>query len=386
MHVVVLGAGYAGLTLTRLLERTLPSDVELTVINESPDHLLQHELHRVIRRPSLAEEITVSLPSALDRATVHVATVEEVDRESRTVHCSTGTVSYDVAATCLGAETAYYGLTGVREHATPLKRLEHAIQIRRGFYEALREDSGGPRIVVGGAGLSGIQVAGELAALAEQEGVAATVTILEQEDSVAPSFPANFQRAVADALADAGVVVRTEATVTDADEKTVHLASGERLAYDQFVWAGGIRGADALAGDRPTVRADLRLDDRTVALGDAARVIDADGEAVPASAQSAIREAKTAATNVVRTVEAVREADGRGSEPADTALDSFAFDSPGWLVSIGDDAVAQVGSAIVTGRAAKAMKAGVGVGYLSSVGGARNAVGLAGSELGCSRE
>ncbi|MWV39255.1 FAD-dependent oxidoreductase [Natrialba sp. INN-245] len=375
MHVVVLGAGYAGLTLTRSLERELPEDVALTLVDRSPDHLVQHELHRVVRRPELAEEITISLPNVLERAAVRVGRVERIDRDERIVSLSKGRLEYDVAAICLGARTAFYGLEGVREHATPLKRLSDAFRIRNRALEVLGEDH--PRIVVGGAGLSGVQVAGELAALARERRAEATVTIVEQFPSVAPSFPANFQRAVADALDDAGVEVRTDATVASADDRAVHLESGESVPFDQFVWTGGIRGPDAFEGERPTVADDLRLDDRTFALGDAATVVDADGETVPASAQAAVRQARTAATNVTRVVEAARD-ESDGVEPR---MESFSFHSPGWLVSVGDDAVAQVGPAVLTGRGAKALKSTVGVGYLSAVGARRTALGRARDEL-----
>ncbi|QSW98337.1 NAD(P)/FAD-dependent oxidoreductase [Haloterrigena alkaliphila] len=371
MHVVVCGAGYAGLTLTKLLESDLPADVALTLVDESPDHLVQHELHRVIRRPALANEITVSLPAALERATVRVARVESIDRNRRLVSLSDGTLEYDLLAICLGAQTAYYGLEGVPEHGFPLKRLADARRIRRRALGALREDDG--RIVVGGAGLSGVQVAGELAALAREEHGSASITLLEQLDRVAPGFPDPFQRAVERALEDSGIEIRTETAVVGADEGGVRLESGERLPADPFVWTGGIRGADAFDGERPAVGADLRLDDRTFALGDAARVTDADGEAVPPSAQGAVREARTVAENIERLVEARRD----GVEPSEPDLEQFRFDSPGWAVSVGDDAVATVGSRVLTGRAAKALKASVGVGYLSGVGGAGNAAGFA---------
>ncbi|WP_408958991.1 NAD(P)/FAD-dependent oxidoreductase [Natrinema sp. 74] len=379
MHVVVLGAGYAGLVLTRLLERDLPDEIELTLVDESPDHLVQHELHRVIRRPELTTAITVSLPQVVDRAAVRVARVEGIDQDERTVSLSSGSLSYDVAAVCLGARTAYYGLEDVREHAIPLKRLSHANRIRAGALDALR--SGDPRFVVGGAGLSGIQVAGELAALARDEGREATITLLEQLEDVAPNFPADFQRAVRDALEDRGVDVRTGVAVSGADETAVHLESGDRVPYDQFVWTGGIRGGDALGGDRPTVESDLRLDDRTFALGDAVRVTDAEGEPVPASAQAAVREARTVAENVSRVVGADLEDSGSDSDDFGPRLEPFAFDPPGWAVSVGDGAVATVGSRVVTGRAATALKATIGAGYLSAVGDAGTAIGFAYREL-----
>ncbi|WP_115865101.1 NAD(P)/FAD-dependent oxidoreductase [Halorussus litoreus] len=406
MRIAVFGAGYAGLTLARKLERTLPDDVELLVVERTGSHLVQHELHRVIRRPSLADDIAVDLDEVLDRATVRQAEVVDVDSAAGVATLASGeTVEYDYGAVCLGAETAFYDLPGVEDHATPLKTLGHAEEIRGDFLDVLNaahtaaadgsttddtdgsttndtdraaDDDATGRVVVGGAGLSGVQVAGELAALADERGNdGVTVTLLEQFDSVAPSFPENFQTAVREELEARDVTVRTGATVAEATDEAIELESGERLDYDQFVWTGGIRGPNALAGERPAVKNTLRLDDSTFVVGDAARVVDADGEPVPASAQSAVREARAVAENITKLVEHDRAGDGL-FEPR---LDPFAFDSPGWLVSVGDGAVAQVGPTVLRGRAAKALKTTVGAGYLSSVGAVRNAAELVSEEL-----
>jgi NADH dehydrogenase len=376
MRVVVLGAGYAGLTLARRLERRLPDAAELVVVDESPTHLVQHELHRVVRRPSVADAITVPLWDALSRATVRTARVAGIDRDERLIRLDDGTLEYDYAAVCLGAETAFYDLPGVPEHGLPLKRHEHARRIREDFLDTC--DAGG-RAVVGGAGLSGVQVAGELAALAAERNAPVEVTVLERLDDVAPAFPAAFQSAVADALDEVGVAVHTGARVTGATADEVEL-SDRTVPYDTFVWTGGIRGPDALDGDRPVVRGDLRLDAHTFALGDAAKVVDADGEAVPASAAAAIREARSVATNLDRLVRDDLGVDDR-ADGFDPRLEPFRFDVPGWIVSVGDDAVAKVGPKVLRGSAARAMKATVGAGHLSSVGAVTRAVELAREEL-----
>jgi NADH dehydrogenase len=376
MHVAVLGAGYAGLTLARRLEQS--TDVELTVVDDTGDHVLVHELHRVVRRPSLAEDITIDLADALESASVREATVTGVDTDAciATLDGENGEqLEYDLGAVCLGSDTEFYDLSGVETHATPLKSLADAREIREGFFEVVED---GERVVVGGAGLSGIQVAGELAALAREEGVRdrVEVVLLEQEASVAPGFPEDFQQAAREELEARDVVVRTGATVQGATDAAVELAD-EELAYDQFVWTGGIRGPDALGGDRPTVRSTLRVGEDTFVLGDAGRVVDTDGEAVPASAQTAVREARVVARNI-RMLAEYRH-NGTGFEPR---LDTYTFDSPGWLVSVGDGAVAQVGPTVLRGRPAKALKTSVGAGYLSSVGAIENAVDLVREELG----
>ncbi|WP_018259380.1 NAD(P)/FAD-dependent oxidoreductase [Halomicrobium katesii] len=386
MRVAVLGAGYAGLTLARKLESSLPESADLVVVDESEDHVVQHELHRVVRRPAVEDEISIPLTDLLD-CEVRQAAVTSVDPEAGVARLDgADDLDYDVGAICLGAETAFYDIPGLREHATPLKRLEHAREIRERYLDVLDE---GGRVVVGGAGLSGVQVAGELAAMARERGnetagdggtagVDHDILLLEQLDSVAPSFPEAFQRAVADQLGQRGVEIRTETTVEAVDGETITVADGADLSYDQLVWTGGLQGPSALDDERPVVRSDLRLADDTFAVGDVARVVDTDGEPVPASAQAAIREAGVAAENVTALVEH-RLAGAAGFEPR---LDRYTFDSLGWLVSVGDGAVAQVGDGVLTGQAALALKTSVGAGYLGSVGAVENAVELVQSELG----
>jgi len=389
MRVAVFGAGYAGLTLARELESSLPEAVDLVVVDEDASHLVQHELHRVVRHPDLAEEIAVDLDEVLDRATIREATVTDVDTDAGVATLAEGgagdgaaELSYDVGAVCLGAETNYYDLDGVADHTTPLKRLADAETVRADFLAATAEATATDpaRVVVGGAGLSGVQVAGELAALARDEGAreAVEVVLLEQADSVAPNFPQNFQRAVREELDARDVGVETGRTVASADDEAITFDDDTAMDYDQFVWTGGIRGPDALEGERPVVRNTLRYEDGTFVVGDAGRIVDTDGEAVPASAQAAIREAGVAADNIARLVEHERSGTG-GFEPR---LDGYRFDSLGWLVSIGDGAVAQVGPTVLKGQAAKALKTTVGAGYLSSVGAVENAADLVREEVG----
>ncbi|QCJ48162.1 NAD(P)/FAD-dependent oxidoreductase [Haloprofundus sp. MHR1] len=377
MRVAVLGAGYAGLVLAQRLERRLPAAVDIVVVDESPTHLVQHEVHRVIRRPSVADAITLPLDDALDRAEIVTERVEHVDAEAGLAELADGTeLDYDFGAVCLGSETNFYDLPGVEEHGLPLKRVRHAEAIRTRFLDVC--EAGGT-VVVGGAGLSGVQTAGELAALAGERDATdrVDVVLLEQFDSVAPNFPENFQQAVHDELEARGVEIRTDTPVQRADADSIELAAGAQ-PYDLFVWTGGIRGADAMGGERPVVRNDLRLTESTFVVGDAARAVDADGEAVPASASAAIREAGAAARNMAELV--THELDGDGADFA-PRLKPYRFEVPGWIVSVGDGAVAQVGPTVVTGAAAKAMKTTVGAGYLSSVKAVEKAAELVEEEL-----
>lgn len=393
MHVAVFGAGYAGVALVRKLERSLADDVDLTLVDERDSHLVQHLVHRVVREPELADRLTVPLSDICRRAAHRRARVVDIDADAGRATLEDGTIEYDVGAVCLGARTAFHGLPGVKEHATPLKRLSHAHEIREAF-RALKRVGG--RAVVGGAGLSGIQIAGELAALAHEdhadggpesaseadrtretgesdgETEDVDVLVLEQEESVAPTFPPRFREAVGDELESRGVAVRTGVRVTGVDGGAVHTEDGDPISYDELVWTGGITGTDAVGSDRPVVQSTLRLGDRTFGLGDAVRVLDADGTSVPASAQTAVSQASVVARNVEKLVADAR-GDGGGFEPR---LDRYEHDSPGWVVTVGDGTVAQVGSGVFRGQPALALKAAIGARHLTSVGEIEDAMGF----------
>lgn len=375
MRVVVLGAGYAGVTAARRLERSLPDEVAISVVNDTDYHLVQQEIHRLVRRPGLAEEIRLPLTDLFDRAELVEGEVIAVDAEAGRTDLADGrTVEYDLGLLTLGAETAFYDLPGVREHGLPLKSVDHAREIRERFETTM---STGGRAVVGGAGLSGVQVAGELADLAAEEGADVEVTLVEQADRVAPTFPANFAEVLQEELLDHGITIRTGAAVERAEADAV-VVDGDRIECDPLVWTGGITADPAVDGDRPVVNRDLRLTENTFAAGDAARVVDANGRAVPAAAQTAIRQAPVAADNVAALV------DHRLNNPEDfePRLESYTYTDLGWAVSVGNGAVSQVGPTVLRGRPAKAIKTTIGAGYLSTIGAVREAVDLVNEELG----
>ena len=110
-------------------------------------------------------------------------------------------------------------------------------------------------------------------------------------------------------LADLGVQVRTGATVTAATEEGFRLADGQLVEGGVFVWAGGLKAPDLVAGSElPTghngrVKVDqyLRVLDHpeVYVAGDLASVVDPrTGHVLPALAQVALEEGETVARNL----------------------------------------------------------------------------------------
>ncbi len=360
MEIVVLGGGYAGISVVQQLEDMVVPDLSIELVDETGTHELQHTVHRVIRNPGLAADYSLPIAEIVPNATVRTATVVDIDPNAPAVSLDDGSVlEPDGLIVAIGATTANYGIPGVLTYGYPCKSIDAANTIRSQLEDHVDRNG---RVVVGGAGLSGIQIAGELNCLQEEFGLDAEVMLLEQQETVAPRFPTAFGQAVNDVLERVDITINTETRIESVSQHNIEIASGESIGYDLFVWTGGIRGQDVMGSERWRVDADLRVAERTFGAGDAVAATDVYGDIVPAAAQTAIKQGEVAATNAVEVL---------GASRPDTRPDlvEYSFRSPGWVVSVGDEAVGILHNRVIKGKTAKLAKHGVTARYMASVAG-----------------
>jgi len=336
-RVVVLGAGYAGAAAVQRLERELPG-ADLTWISREPYHLVLHEVHRVVRDPGVADDVTIPIEEIAGADTTFVrGEVTGLDTGDRVVELADGReVEYDYALVALGSRTAFYGIPGMADHALTLKSLADAEAIHDAVAEAAADaTSDDPaRVLVGGAGLSGIQCAGEVAAYSAEADAPVEITLVEAMDDIMPGQDAELQRAVRRLVADAGIAVLTDDPIVEATDEQVVFDERDPLDYDVLVWAGGVTGQTALDGagldanhNRVETDATFRTsDDRVFAIGDSALVEQGD-DVAPPTAQAAWQAAEVAGANLRRAVEG-------------EALEPWTYVDKGTLVSVGERAVA----------------------------------------------
>ncbi|WP_435333314.1 NAD(P)/FAD-dependent oxidoreductase [Haloarchaeobius sp. TZWWS8] len=337
--VVVLGAGYAGTGTVSDLQEKVGPNVELTWIADVDYHLVLHESHRCIRDPARQDKITVPVGEIADSSTEFVkGTVTNVDTDERVVELEAGDgVEYDYLVVALGSQTAYYGIPGMAEHSLTLKSLDDALeiheQVKAAAEEATRDDRA--QIVVGGAGLSGIQSAGEIAEFRDKHRAPMDIYLVEALEEIFPPGDAEIQGALRKRLEDKDIEILTNDPITEAEEGTIHFDEGEPLDFDVFLWTGGVTGRDCFDGteldnQHNRIEADMNFqtsDDRVFAIGDSA-VIDQPGDMpAPPTAQAAWQAAEVMAENVVRAINGQR-------------LQTWTYDDKGTVISIGDKAVA----------------------------------------------
>ncbi|MFB6154726.1 MAG: NAD(P)/FAD-dependent oxidoreductase [Haloferacaceae archaeon] len=383
-QVVILGAGYAGSGAVQSFEGAIGDEADLTWISATDYHLVLHESHRVIRDPAVERKICLPVDEIKSPDTRFVeAHVADVDVDERTVELADErTVDYDYLLVALGTETAFYGIDGLAEYAHTLKSLEDARGIHRAVAEAATEASRDDpaRVLVGGAGLSGIQSAGEIAEYRDDNDAPLDITLVEGLDEVFPGNDPEVQGALRKRLLEKEIDILTGEFISKVDEETVYLGGGEdeppeELAYDVLVWTGGITGRDEVAGidveqdersHRINVSSDFRTsDDRVFSIGDSALVEQAGDDVAPPTAQAAWQAAEVAGENLARAVR---------SQP----LRTWYHEDKGTVISVGEEAVAHdvKGVPINTfgGPVAKLLKKGIAARWIADVTSLRRAV------------
>jgi len=339
--VVVLGSGYAGAGAIQRLESALGEQGDLTWVSDRPYHLVLHEVHRCIRDPAIKEHVTIPIEEVKSPSTTFIeGRVETVDVEDRTIELADGdSIAYDYLLVAIGSQTAFFRIDGLEANAHTLKSLDDALAIHDALEaQADKASIGDPaRVVVGGAGQTGVQVAGEVAAYRDETSAPIDVVLVEGLESVLPGAGRAFQAAIRERLDERSVDVRTGNFVSRVDDERVHFDDGDDLAYDVLVWTGGITGQRAMQDVRVTKdHKSNRLkttttfqtdDERVFALGDAALVEQPGDDPAPPNAQAAWQAADVAAANIVRSI--------RGQPLAE-----WRYENKGTVVSVGDEAVA----------------------------------------------
>ncbi|SDR44986.1 NAD(P)/FAD-dependent oxidoreductase [Natronobacterium texcoconense] len=337
-NVVVLGAGYAGTGAISKLQSELGGNARLTWIADVDYHLVLHESHRVIRDPDVRSDITIPVDRIADPSTRFIQDeVTGLDTDEQVVELDDGEdVDYDYVLVALGTQTAYYGIPGLEDHSLTLKSLDDALEIHEAVTEASQEATRGEpaQVVIGGAGLSGIQTAGEIAEFRDNHRAPIEIHLVEALDEIFPGNDPEIQQALRDLLEDAGVRIHTDDPITEATEDHIEFDEGDPLEHDVLVWTGGITGRDALDGvdlenehNRVTTEANFQTsDERVFAVGDSA-IVDQGDQPAPPTAQAAWQAADVAGENIARAIE-------------NRPLKTWEYDDKGTVVSVGDKAVA----------------------------------------------
>lgn len=326
-HLVILGGGFAGLTLAKALRRT---PYRITLVDRRNHHLFQPLLYQVATAGLAPGDIAEPIRGILARnanVEVRLGKAESIDVDARVVHLEGGDeIAYDELVVATGASHAYFGNDAWADHAPGLKTIGDALEIRRRILNAFERAEWADvearaallTFVVVGAGPTGVEMAGAIREIATKamrgefrhfDPVRDTrVILVEAGPSVLGVYPDPLPAKARRQLEDLGVEVRTGKPVESLDADGV-VVDGEAIAAKTIVWAAGVK-ASSLGGDlgvaldragRVPVQPDLSVEGHpeVFVLGDLAR-FEQDGAPLPGIAPVAIQQAKHLAGNLKR--------------------------------------------------------------------------------------
>jgi len=354
-RIVIVGGGFAGVTLAQRLERSLPTRTEIIVLSAENHLVFTPMLPEVVGRTISPLDVVVAGRQLTRRTKWLEARVSRIDRKNNEAYYvrgdgTTASIRYTHLVLACGSAANLEEIPGVASRGYPLKTVIDAIvmgnDVIGNFEAAATEPEPGARqrlltVVVIGGGFSGVEVTGQIADMMhairrfypELKDEAPRVVLLQKAERLLPELDhESLSEFTLRKLRQNGIDVRLKTSARKADADAVHLTSGERIETRLIVCTAGtethplIKGLDLLL-EKGRLKTDPDMKVSGTAnlwsIGDCSLVPNAyDGRPSPATAQFAMQQARQLAKNLKRT-------------SLGTATKPFYFRPRGMLASIG---------------------------------------------------
>ncbi|HTY36363.1 MAG TPA: NAD(P)/FAD-dependent oxidoreductase [Bacteroidota bacterium] len=325
-NIVIIGAGYGGITaalrLAHLFRTT--AGYRILLIDRNPYHTLKTQLHEAAVHKS---EVTIDVGRIIRKQaiTFQLGAVTTLDLVRRIVEVGGVHIRYEYLVLAIGSQANFYNIPGLEENALPLQSASDAQKIYDRISVLCAAAAAETdrvkrkemlRFVIGGGGLSGIEMAGELVDHVVSSAInyglppgEPEVMIVEGADDILPASAPHLRDSTRLKLLSKGVSVLTRTRVVGVSAEEVILSTGERVRCKTLVWTGGIRVSEIAResgfaiGESGRILVNEYLQSVTspnvYAIGDNALAINpATKKPVPAAAQFALQQGRLVAENL----------------------------------------------------------------------------------------
>jgi len=262
-HIVILGAGYGGVLAAQTVRKYMnKSQAKVTVVNQYPTHQIITELHRLAGGTLPEEAVAIPLSDLFKGYDVDlkIAKVNSFSVEDKKVNLSDNTtLTYDALVVSLGSQTGFFGIPGLEENSMVLKSVDDANKIFAHIESKIKafaktKNAADGTIVIGGGGLTGVELVGEIVdnfpAIAQKHGVNFAdlkIKLVEAGPKILPVLPDNLIERATESLAKRGVEFITGTPVTGVVGNKIELKTGETIEANTLVWTGGVAALPVVA-------------------------------------------------------------------------------------------------------------------------------------------
>jgi NADH dehydrogenase len=318
--VVILGGGFAGINVAKMLGNT---KTDVWLIDKTNHHLFQPLLYQVASAALSPADIAVPIREILSpyaNITVIMGEIISIDKEKQQVALRNGDhIGYEYLIVALGARHAYFGQDAWESYAPGLKTLSDALKLREriliSFEKAERCDSISEakkylNFVIIGGGPTGVELAGAIAEIAYEtmlknfrriDTKKAKIYLIEGSPHILPVYPEKLSDKARGYLEHFGVHVLTGKRVTNVTDEGVYIED-QFILSENILWAAGNQAAPVLKTldtpldrqGRAIVEADLTIPGHPelFVLGDSACAMDKKGKPLPGLAPVAVQQGR----------------------------------------------------------------------------------------------
>lgn len=270
--IVVIGAGYAGLLITKKLEKKLKGqDVDITIIDKNTYHTMLTELHEVAACRVDESSIRINIKKIFAHRNVNVVldNVVTVDYQNQVIKGVAGTYNYDFLVIATGCKQAYFDVPGAEEHSFGLWSHEEAVNLRDHIHNVVRLAANETDInkrkalltfYVVGSGFSGVEMVGELAeympVLTEKYKIDMSEVNIHNVDyahKVMTMMPDKSTDRAANRLEKMGVKLSMKTMVTEVKKDSIVYSNVTDIDEEKVItedstytviWTAGTQGSD----------------------------------------------------------------------------------------------------------------------------------------------
>lgn len=259
-HIVIIGAGFAGLKLARTLNNH-PS-YTITLIDKNNYHQFQPLFYQVAMANLDASNISFPLRNIFQKSTnvtIRVGEVTNIDTEKNNIETSCGNFTYDYLVIATGATTNYFGNDAIEKNSFPMKSTFEALQIRntllQHFEDAISANNTNSQkllsIVIVGGGPTGVELSGALAEMKidslpleypELKFSEMKIYLLEGTANLLSAMSMASSNKAKEYLQKLGVTVMLNTFVKEYNGTQVLLQDGTTIESTFVIWAAGVKG------------------------------------------------------------------------------------------------------------------------------------------------
>ncbi len=256
-RIIVIGGGYGGLRAVEKLAKHKNNTI--TLLDKNAYHFMQTDVYELIANEKDFAQVSVDFftyCSGFDRnVSFFKQEVSSIDFINKRVITATQRFSYDYLIIAVGARTKFLqSIEGLAEYAHGVKALHRAMYFKQKFEMSLfkKVDESGTvcrplNIVVAGAGLSGVEIAAQMASFAKEFYCRnnflcrkLNIILVSSSSRVLKGMDDYLVKKSQQRLLDLEINIKNNTRVVSLTKNSVTLSDGEIVPMDFMIFAGGI--------------------------------------------------------------------------------------------------------------------------------------------------